>query len=385
MCASTHKTGEEHMPGALQYLRMLAAVAATMLGTELACAQDTHHIGTLFPNSGPMTSFGEMFRGGADLAAEHVNADKLLSKPLVLHHEDSQGAPQPAVTAMNKLVRVSSEPVVLTAMSGVSKAIAPVGDREKVVSINGGGVAPDLAQLGPYFFNVIPLVNFEVREFLPFLKKRNINRIALVYVEDPLGESVLRELKENAPKHGQELVGAFSVPTTTRQFGPIAAKVREVNPDAVYVAYFGQTMVALIKQLRDGGVDKPFIGYSAFNDPDLMALPASEGSLYSSQKMDWASTDPVTARFVADFKKRYNKLPSFYSANYYNAVLVTAKAMQSLERKGKPITGENIRGEFLAIKTFDVVGGKLEFQPDGTVKMPIQMNELTKGGTTVLN
>src|SRR4051812_16235276 len=124
MCASTHKTGEEHMPGALQYLRMLAAVAATMLGTELACAQDTHHIGTLFPNSGPMTSFGEMFRGGADLAAEHVNADKLLSKPLVLHHEDSQGAPQPAVTAMNKLVRVSSEPVVLTAMSGVSKAIA---------------------------------------------------------------------------------------------------------------------------------------------------------------------------------------------------------------------------------------------------------------------
>jgi branched-chain amino acid transport system substrate-binding protein len=292
------------MPAALQYVRMLVAVAATALGTEFTCAQDPHHIGTLFPNSGPMTSFGEMFRGGADLAAEHVNAGKLLSKPFVLHHEDSQGAPQPAVTAMNKLVRVSSEPVVLTAMSGVSKAIAPVGDREKVVMINGGGVAPDLAQLGPYFFNVIPLVNFEVREFLPFLKKRNISRIALVYVEDPLGESVLRELKENAPKNGQELVGAFSVPTTTRQFGPIAAKVREVNPDAVYVAYFGQTMVALIKQLRDGGVDKPFIGYSAFNDPDLMALPASEGSLYSSQKMDWASTDPVTARFVADFKKR---------------------------------------------------------------------------------
>ena len=144
---------------------------------------------------------------------------------------------------------------------------------------------------------------------------------------------MLRELKDNAPKNGQELVGAFSVPTTTRQFGPIAAKVREVNPDAVYVAYFGQTMVAMIKQLRDGGVDKPFIGYSAFNDPDLMALPASEGALYSSQKMDWASSDPVTARFVADFQKRFNKLPSFYSANYYNAVLVTAKAMASLEKK----------------------------------------------------
>jgi ABC-type branched-subunit amino acid transport system substrate-binding protein len=373
------------MSTALRFAQVAAAVAATALGVQFASAED-YHIGTLFPNSGPMTSFGQIFRDGADLAAEHINADKMLSKKFVIHHEDSQGKPQAAVTAMNKLVRVNGEPVVIVAMSGVSKAVAPIGGREKVVMINGGGVAPDLAKLSPYFFNVIPLVNYEVRAFLPFLKTRNIKRIALVYVEDALGESVLRELKENAPKNGQELVGAFSVPTTTRQFGPIAAKVREVKPDAVYVAYFGQTMVAMIKQLRDGGVDKPFIGYSAFNDPDLMKIPASEGALYSSQKMDWTSTDPITSRFVADFKKKHNgKLPSFYAANYYNAVLVTAKAMQSLEKKKKPMTGENIRAEILGIKTFDGVGGKMEFQPDGTVKMPIQMNELTKGGTKVLN
>ena len=64
-----------------------------------------------------------------------------------------------------------------------------------------------------------------------------------------------------------------------------------------------------------------------------MALPAAEGSVYSSQKMDWASTDPVTSRFVADFKKKYGKDPTFYNANYYNAVWVTAKAMASLEKK----------------------------------------------------
>ena len=365
-----------------------AALFAAAFGALAApaSAQSGYHIGALLPNSGPMTSFGELFRNGADLAADHINADKLLSKPFSINHEDSQGQPQPAVTAMNKLVRVNQEPVVLTAMSGISKAIAPIGEREKVVAINGGGVAPDLAKLGPYFFNVIPLVNYEVRALLPYLaKEKKIKRIALVYVEDPLGESVLRELTENAPKNGMELVGSFSVPSTSRQFAPIAAKVREVNPDAVYVAYFGQTMVALVKQLRDAGVDKLFVSYSAFNDPDMMALPAAEGSIYSSQKMDWASTDPVTARFVADYKKKYGKEPSFYNANYYNAVWVTAKAMASLEKKKAAITGESIRNELLAIKTLDAVGGKMEFQPDGTVSMPIQMNELTKGGTKVLN
>src|SRR6185503_7481538 len=364
---------------------LVAALAASLTFAAPAAAQN-HHIGAVLPNSGPMTSFGELFRNGADLAADHINADKILGKPFSINHEDSQGAPQPAVSAMNKLVRVSQEPVALTAMSGISKAIAPIGDREKVVAINGGGVAPDLAKLGPYFFNTIPLVNFEVRALLPYLaKEKKMKRIALVYVEDPLGEAVLRELTENAPKNGMELVGAFSVPATSRQFAPIAAKVREVNPDAVYVAYFGQTMVALVKQLRDAGVDKMFVSYSAFNDPDMMALPAAEGSVYSSQKMNWESTDPVTARFVTDFKKKYGKNPTFFNANYYNAVWVTGKAMASLEKKKLPITGENIRNELLAIKTFDAVGGKLEFQPDGTVSMPIQMNMLTGGGTKVLN
>src|SRR4051812_18170267 len=96
---------------------------ATALLTAALCTFDVpawaqnYHIGALLPNSGPMTSFGELFRNGADLAAEHINADKILSKPFSINHEDSQGAPQPAVTAMNKLVRVNQEPVVLTAMS----------------------------------------------------------------------------------------------------------------------------------------------------------------------------------------------------------------------------------------------------------------------------
>src|SRR5256885_9939810 len=123
-----------------------ALTALALLAAQPAQAQD-HHIGALFPLSGPMTSFGDIFRQGAELAAQHINADKMLAKPLTVNFEDSQGQPQPAVTAMNKLVRVSSEPVVLTAMSGISKAIAPIADREKVVVINGGGVAPDLAKL----------------------------------------------------------------------------------------------------------------------------------------------------------------------------------------------------------------------------------------------
>ena len=111
---------------------------------------------------------------------------RLLSKKLVIQFEDSQATPQQGVVAMNKLVNVEKVPFVLSAFTGVSKAIAPVGDRAKVVSVNGGGIGPDLAELGDYFWNVIPLVNLEIRVMAPYLvQERGFKKIALIYVDDP--------------------------------------------------------------------------------------------------------------------------------------------------------------------------------------------------------
>jgi ABC-type branched-subunit amino acid transport system substrate-binding protein len=80
-----------------------------------------------------------------------------------------------------------------------------------------------------------------------------------------------------------------------------------------------------------------------------------------------------------DWKAKTGKEPSAYIANYYNAVLIFAKLAQALERSGQPITGENLLKQRKATPSFDVVGGKLTFLPNGTVSVPLQINE-TDGG-----
>ena len=134
----------------MQMIRVLALVAATHLGASAVAAQDVIKIGADLPMSGPNAEYGELFGAAASLAAEHANADKALSKKLVIQFEDSQATPQQGVVAMTKLVSVEKVPFVLSAFTGVSKAIAPVGDKAKVVSVNGGGFGPDLAELGDY-------------------------------------------------------------------------------------------------------------------------------------------------------------------------------------------------------------------------------------------
>jgi ABC-type branched-subunit amino acid transport system substrate-binding protein len=359
-------------------------VSALVCASGAAQAQEVR-IGAVFPLSGPNASYGDIFMSGANLAMEHANADHLLSGKLAIQYEDSQALPQQGVIAMNKLVNVAKVPFVLSAFTGVSKAVSTIAQRTKTVTVNGGGVGPDLAELGAYFWNVIPLANYEVRAMVPYLlKERGLKRVVLVYVDDPLGQGIRKELEATTPGAGGQLVEALSVPATAQQFSGIAARVRDTRPDLVYVASYGAQQLQIVKQFRDNGVTQQLASYSAFSIPEINSMREALGALYTTQSVDWSSSDPVTKRFVDDYKAKHGKMPTAYVANYYNAVRLFALLARDLQKKGKPITGENLLAQRDETKAFELVGGKLTFQPNGTVVAPIQVNEVDgKGGKVV--
>lgn len=361
--------------------RILCAVAfALALAAPSANAQDTIKIGANFPMSGPNAELGEIFSRAANLAAAHINADKMLSKKLQIVIEDSQATPQGGVVAMNKLINVEKVPYVLSAYTAVSKAIAPIGDRAKVVSINGGAVGPDLAELGQYFWNVIPLVNFEAQVAIPYIvKEKGLANVVLIFVDDPLGESVQKVLRSEIPKAGGKLVGEIQIPRAAQQFASIAANVRQLKPDVIYIASIGTQPAQLIKQLRDNGVTQQIMSYSAFSVPTIAELPEAKGALYTTQSADFSASE-LGKRVAKEYKETTGKDANAYVANYYNAVLLFGKLAQALEKAGKPITGENLLAQRRATPSFDMIGGKMEFQPDGTVSMPIQIQEIDSTG-----
>lgn len=366
----------------------LAGIAACALFAAAAATAPAHaqdiKIGANLPMSGPNAEYGDLFSSAANIAVEHANADKMLSKKLVLVIEDSQATPQQGVVAMNKLVNVDKVPYVLSAFTGVSKAIAPVGDKAKVVSVNGGGIGPDLAELGDYFWNVIPLLNLEVQVFAPYLvQERNFKKIALVYVDDPAGEAIKKELDAAVPKLGGTMVSSLQVPRASQQFSGIAAKVREAQADVVFIASFGAQQAQIAKQLRDNGVSQQLVSYSAFSVPTVLQLPEAKGALFSTQAMNW-NADALSQRLAKDWKAKKGKEPNAYVANYYNAVMLFVKLAAALEKAGQPITGENLLKQRKATGSFDMVGGKMQFLPNGTVSMPLQINEIADGAAKVV-
>lgn len=357
-----------------------AIVAASITFAATAAAQEAIKIGANFPMSGPNAEIGEIFSRAANIAVAHINADKVLSKKLQLVIEDSQATPQGGVVAMHKLINVEKVPYVLSAYTAVSKATAPLGDRARVVSINGGAVGPDLAALGPYFWNVIPLVNFEAQVAIPYVvNERGLKNVALIFVDDPLGEAVQKVLRDEVPKAGGKLVGEIQIPRAAQQFASIAANVRQLKADVIYIATIGTQQAQLVKQLRDNGVTQQLISYSGFSVPTMAQLPEAKGALYTTQSADF-SANALGQRVAREYKAVSGKDANAYVANYYNAVMVFGKLAQALEKAGKPITGENLLQQRRDTPTFDLIGGKMVFQADGTVAMPVQIQEIDGTG-----
>ena len=365
-------------------IRMLAASAA-IVALCAGQAMADYAVGALFPLSGTNATYGDIFMSGADMAAEHLNADGGLKEKVVMRYEDSQAMPQPAVVGMTKLVNVDKSPYVLSAFTGVSKAISTLATRNKVVAVNGGGVGPDLAELGPYFWNVIPLANFEIRAIVPYLTEGGQNkRWALIYVDDPLGAASKAELEEQLPLAGAELVDSHAIPTTAQQFAGIAAKVRAENVDVVYIASYGSQQVQIVKQLRENGVNAQLASYSGMGVPDIFALPQADGVVYASQSVNFDAEDPVTRRMVTDYEAKYGKRPSTYTVNYYNAVRLFGLLAKHLEEKGLAVTGENLLAARNEMGKFDLVGGTVSFEENGTLLAPIQINQVKDGASVVL-
>jgi branched-chain amino acid transport system substrate-binding protein len=364
-----------------------AALIAAIAGASSALLAADAKIGAVFPLSGPNADYGDTFMTGSNLAVTHVNADKMLSGTLSIVYEDSAATPQKGVIAANKLVNVDQVPYLLSAFTGVSKAVAPVAIKSKTPAINGGAVGPDLATLGDYFWNVIPLADFELRTILPYLtKNRGAKKFVLIYVDDPLGDAMKSGLEKDLPGLGAQLVAALSIPPTAQQFASIAARVREVSPDVVYIASYGLQQSQIIKQLRDNGVSQQLAGYSGMGLPAIMQLPEAAGLLYTSQSVNLGAEDALTKRFVTDYKATHNKEPGPYVVNYYNAVILFAQLASELEKKKQPITGENLLKQRLDTNEFKFVGGTVAFEKNGTVVSPIQINEVDgKGGSKIVN
>lgn len=138
------------------------------------------------------------------------------------------------------------------------------------------------------------------------------------------------------------------------------AQLQAAKPDAIYVFYPGGMGVNFVKQYQQAGLlgKLPMLSTSTVDGTTLPALKdiavgAVTGSPYSPD-----IDNPQNKKFVEDFRKKYNRVPSLYAAQSYDAAMLLNAALA--KTGGKADNKDALRA---AIKSaeFKSVAGPFKF------------------------
>jgi branched-chain amino acid transport system substrate-binding protein len=348
-------------------LASLLLAGATALPAGAQDIITTAKLGAVYAFSGPAAIYSTTIKNGLEMALAEVNAKGDLKIDLVL--EDDRSTKDDALNVYQKFIQRDQALLIFGPLIGGQVfAAGPQAQRAKVPVMLTSVATPGVTGIGDYIFRtsvesatIIPATVKVAKELLKSA------RVAQIYTNDDqfsVGEFKAYEaaLKVN----GIQIAGVETVRTGDVDFSAQLTKIKAMNVDTLVISSQGQEAVGIMTQARKLGLDKVrFIGGNAFNAAGVVreAGVAMDGALSASP---WflAMEHPKNVEFVKKYRDKYKSDPDWLAAQTYDGVYIVKQALLAAKiGKGDSVAvaRTKLRDSLAAIKTYDGVLGKIEF------------------------
>jgi ABC-type branched-subunit amino acid transport system substrate-binding protein len=336
-------------------------------------------IGAILPLTGSGASYGVWMKGGAEMAAEEINATGgIAGRKLEVIYEDHAADASKAVNAMQRLVEVEKVPFSMTSYSSPTLAIQPIAAQHKVVIMNGGGQSDSLANKD-YLYNNIPVVSNEVGVIATWLaQEKKLGKAVMIVANDEAGRNSANTFREKFGAAGGKILAEERVALDATDFRAQLAKLKARGGDLLYVSSYGRNVSIIANQARELGITIPMAGTSWVLVPETFKSKGAEGMMVTKLPFDPNST------FAKKFKDKYKTNAGFFAVQYYNATMIFAKAAEeAMKKNGGTLTGEGVKTAIESLRAFDTLSGKLVFQSNHGAVMDIEVGTLKNGKVQV--
>ena len=130
-----------------------------------------------------------------------------------------------------------------------------------------------------------------------------------------------------------EVIDEIYTPLNQPDFSAELAQVAAKNPDAVYVFYPGGLGVNFVRQYQQAGLlgKIPLLSSSTTDGSTLPAQKETALGVISGTFWGPDFNNPANKQFVEEFEKKFNRIPSQYAAQSYDAALL----LDSRHRQGQ--------------------------------------------------
>jgi len=330
-------------------------------------------IGAILPLTGDGAKYGEEAKNGIELALEYLKDSKI-----EVIYEDDQGKANGAINAFNKLVESENLPVIIGPMySSTALAVAPLGEKKKVVIFSPSASSPELTKAGDYFFRNWPSDLYEGSEMASFAYNTlNLRAVAILSVNLDYGVGLTKVFEKVFKSFGGRILKTEYYNQGATDFRTQMNKLRSLNPEAIYLPGYYTEIGLILRQAKEIALKTKFLSCVGFDNPKVLEISgnATEGVIFARPYYDPESKNPNVKSFVERFTKRYGTAPGIYAAHAYDALKITAKAV---EQGG--YSADGIKKALYSIRDFPGITGKTSFDQNGDVIKPIQIMEVSNG------
>jgi branched-chain amino acid transport system substrate-binding protein len=344
---------------------VIALACALSAGAQAASKVKIGFASTL---SGPSAALGVDIRD-AFLLAVKLNGGKLGGLPAEVLVGDDQFKPEVGRQLAEKYVKLDKVDFLTGfVFSNIMLASVPVAFENKTIYVSPNAAPSPLAgkQCNPYFF-VASWPNDAYHEAAgQHATNKGYKSVYLIAPNYQAGKDSLagfkRFYKGNVANEVYTQLGQLD-------YSAELAQVRAAKPDALYIFLPGGMGINFIKQFVAAGLSKDMqLLTPGFSSDQDVIRPVGDALLGTFDAAHWALDldNAANRKFVAAFEKEYNRLPTLYASQGYDAAMLIDAAVRDV--KGKIEDVEAVRKALRAAR-FESVRGSFKFNRN---QYPIQ-------------
>ena len=344
---------------------LAATLAAGVLGGTVARADVI--VGLAGPITGPVASFGEQLKKGAEKAVADLNAKGgVLGQHVQLYVGDDACDPKQAVSVANDMVAKKVAVVIGHFCSGSSIPASSVYAESNVIEISPASTNPVYTERKlPNVFRVCGRDDAQGPTGAKYIAKHfKGENVAVVDDKQTYSKGLADAAAAELKKLGMKVVYRDEITAGEKDYSPLVTKLKELKVAVLYYGGYHPEAGLIVRQMREQGLKTVLMGGDALDDPAFWSItgPAGQGTLMTFGPD--ATKNPANAKLVAWFKSQ-NYDAQTYTLYSYAEVQAWAEAAQ------KAGTFDSAKVEASLRKNkFSTTLGKIGFDAKGDVTAP---------------
>lgn len=318
---------------------------------------ETIKVGAVIPLTGEVATYGESLKKGFEMAvAEDSGRFEIV-------YEDSKADKNTGISAITKLISSDKVKFVLSdATSGVTLAIAPVAEKNKVILFDAIATSDAIIKSGDYVFRNAPSNYKQAIKAAAFITgDLKVRDIAIIFNQTDYGVNLSDKFKSELKAQNITALYEAGYQDGTTDFKTILSKLKSSNAKAVFVPGNYEETANMLKQARQMGITIPFVGTDGAYSPKLIEIAGGATDNFYLTMMGVDVNNDMYKNFVATYKAKYNSEPDVFTSYGYEAAKIL---FQSISKSGNDA---NKVKQYLYSNTFTSLTGDLKFDADGEV------------------